>query len=283
MAISKLDAHLNNLKKLAEEKIEKSPQAKKAKELACKPLELTKYRNERNLMLYPFCSTSKRKRLKKIEYRSSDEKRWLQVTANNEFGMVKIWDFDILRFAISKAGEIKHATSFFPNFVEFSAYECLKALNRDPESGKNTVWLKEALKRLSSTMYCGNIFRENETDLFTLITASYEDEKGNLVKIKINFNSRLLESIRFNKGLLSISSEVICEEAGIKKRLLELIKVSKGDAVKWTVKLDRLKEMCANEWDLKRFKFEIKTYQLPWRMVFSRAVGNGENITFCDY
>lgn len=281
MAISKLDAHLNNLKKLAEEKIEKSPQAKEAKELACKTLELTKYRNERNLMLYPFCSTSKRKRLKTIEYKSSDEKRWLQVTANHEFGMVKIWDFDILRFALSKAGEINLNKNYFPGFIEFSAYECLKILGRDPRSGKNHDWLERALARLISTAYRGNIFRDDVIEGFTLIRCKYIKTATGIDRILITFDERLVESVRLQKGLLSIDQDVLNEESGIKKRLLELVRVSKGESKKWVVGLKRLQEMCANEWDLKRFKFELKNYKLPWKIIFSKTLG-GENITFYD-
>jgi hypothetical protein len=57
-------------------------------------------------MFYPFCSTAKRKRLNSIKYESSDGRKSLMVTADHEYGMAKIWDFDILRYAISKAGEI---------------------------------------------------------------------------------------------------------------------------------------------------------------------------------
>ena len=86
--------------------MENSLEAKESEEL-CQSIALTRYRSERNLMLYPFCSTSKTKRLKSIDYRSADGKRWLKVSANHDFGMVKIWDFDILRFALSKERIIK--------------------------------------------------------------------------------------------------------------------------------------------------------------------------------
>ena len=99
-----------------------------ALELAKSPVDLTRYRNERNLMFFPFCSTSKAKRIKSIKYSSADGKRWLAVTANYEYGMAKIWDFDILRFALSKAGEVALKVGYFPASVEFSGYECLKAL-----------------------------------------------------------------------------------------------------------------------------------------------------------
>jgi hypothetical protein len=270
--------------RIAKERAKNSPEAKEAEELACKPIELTKYRNERNLMLFPFCSTSKRKRLQAIEYRSSDGKRWLQVTANHNFGMAKIWDFDILRFAISKAGEIKKYLGYFPPFVEFTAYECLKAIGRKTNTSKNYVWLEEALARLVGTTYRGNIFREeiNIVSGFTLISAEYIKEKEEILGIRITFNERLLESIQNQNGLLAIDSDVIREESGIKKRLLELVKVSKGSSEIWEVKLSRLKEMCAHEGAFKEFRRLLKSFELPWKVNFSKILTGEEKVTFSD-
>ena len=148
-----------------------SPLREKALELVKAPVDLTRYRNERNLMLFPFCSTAKAKRVKGIHYTSSDGKRWLEVTANYEYGMAKIWDFDILRFALSKAGEVALQVRYFPPYVDFTSYECLKAIGRDTKAGKNYIWIEEALDRLVSTTYKGNIFKEDEnrSEIFTLI------------------------------------------------------------------------------------------------------------------
>lgn len=268
---------------LVKKRKEHSSRVEQAQVLAVKPLELTRYRNERNLMLYPFCSTSKRKRLQTINYKSSDGKRWLQVSANHEHGMAKIWDFDILRFALSKAGEIARHTEHFPSFVEFSAYECLKAINRDPRSGKNTKWFSQAINRLVSTTYIGNIFRDdlNVEFAFTLISyRSIKNDNGDIEKIRINFDERLIESVRYQNALLAIDSDVIREQAGIKKRLLELVKVCKRDALEWTVKLSRLNEMCAHEGELKEFKRLLKSYALPWKVSFSKAVDGDDKVTF---
>ena len=259
-----------------------APLREKALELARGPVNLTRYRNERNLMLFPFCSTAKAKRVKSIRYASSDGKRWLEVTANYEYGMAKIWDFDILRFALSKAGEVALQIGYFPPSVEFSSYECLKALGRNPESGSNINWIKEGLRRLCLTGYSGNIFRENEktTEIFTLIKASYTDQNGKLERINISFDNRLIESVRYSKGLLVINSNLLHEEAGIKKRLLELVSVSMGKESSWMIGLDRLQELCAHDGEVKEFKRQLKGYVLPWAVCFSKATGGGQNVTF---
>ena len=230
----------------------------------------------------PFCSTSKAKRVETINYTSADGRRWLQVMANYEVGMAKIWDFDILRFAISKAGEIALQIGYFPSYVDFTAYECLKALGRFVKSGKNHEWLEQALDRLTSTTYKGNFFRENEkcSETFTLINFEcVRDEKKRIDKVRVYFNQRIQESAKL-RGLLVIDQTVLHEEAGIKKRLLELVAVSKGKESDWTVGLQRLQALCAHEGALKRFKFELKQYELPWKVSFSKAIGGGENVTF---
>ncbi|MCP4158171.1 MAG: hypothetical protein GY757_61295 [bacterium] len=283
----KLEEHRKLIAQLDRQKREReeTPLRKRALELAQGPVDITRYRNERNLMLYPFCSTAKRKRVEMIRYQSADGRRWLEVTANHDYGMAKIWDFDILRFAISKAGEIgRREDCIFPPYIDFTAYECLKALGRSTNTSKNYLWIEEALRRLTSTTYCGNIFRESEThtDVFTLINVEYiKDKKKHVKKVRIHFNERLRESARL-RGLLAIDRAVLHEEAGIKKRLLELVAVSKGRESAWTVGLERLQKMCAHEGTLRRFKFELQRYNLPWCLRFSKSMRNRENVTFFD-
>jgi hypothetical protein len=262
---------------------ENAPKREKAMQLAKRPVDITRYRNERNLMLYPFCSISKRKRLNAIKYRSADGRRWLEVTANHEYGMAKIWDFDLLRFALSKAGEIALQVGHFPSMIEFSAYECLKAIGRDPGNGKNLRWFAEALDRLVGTMYKGNIFRDGEdtTVGFRLIGYQYTKNEKGIDKIRITFDERLLESVTLFKGLLAIDPAVLREEAGIRKRLLELVAVSKGKEAAWMVGLERLQKMCAHEGKLRDFRYELKQYALPWEITFSKAL-EGENVTFSN-
>ena len=59
--------------------------------------------------------------------------------------------------------------------------------------------------------------------------------------------------VRYSKGLLVIDPNLIREEAGIKKRLLELVAVSIGKESTWTVGLERLQAMCAHEGELRAY------------------------------
>ena len=255
----------------------KAVKKKLAENLSKIPLNLKNYKNEKNLMLYPFCSTSKRKKTTPISYISEDGSRWLEVTANHTYGMAKIWDFDILRFVFTKVSVIASETEHYPEKISFTAYECLKALNRDPRAGKNVKWLRDALDRLASTTYKSNIFRDDVKRVtgFTLIKYDYEETMNNIERIIITLDERLIESIKVSNNLLKINKQLIKEDAGIKKRLLELVDVHMQDKEHWSVSLEHLQQLCANAWELKRFKYELSTYtDLPWNINFAKEINS---------
>lgn len=237
--------------------------------LAKKPIGIEELKNEKNLMLFPFCSTSKATRFKSLKYISKNKKYSLEVTANNEYGMAKIWDFDILRFVFSKIDTIAKRTGHYPSIVSFSAYECLKFLRRNPKAGKNTKWIKEALDRLASTTYKGNIFKEEGTHVagFTLIKYEYiETEKG-LEKIVINLDERLMESLKNSNSLVTINERLLGETSGLKKRLLELVALKLSNEEIWIISTEELQCLCANTWSIAKFKNEIKSFKdLPWEI-----------------
>ena len=235
--------------------------------LANKAINIQSLKNEKNLMLFPFCSTSKATRFKAIKYKSMDNKFSLEVTANHEYGMAKIWDFDILRFVFSKIDTIASKTGYHPSSVSFSAYECLKILKRSPKAGKNIKWLKEALDRLASTTYKGNIFKDDLKLVagFTLISYEYIDSGKSLDKISITLDQRIVSSMRSSESLMNIDSRLIEESSGLKKRLLELVYLKTKESKEWVVLVSELQELCANSWSLKRFKSEIKSISdLDW-------------------
>ena len=238
-----------------------------AEQLAKQPIGIQSLKNERNLMLYPFCATSKALRFKSIKYVSRDKKYSLEVTANNEYGMAKIWDFDILRFVFSKIDTIAERTGHYPALVVFSAYECLKFLKRNPNAGKNVSWLKGALDRLASTTYKGNIFKNEGKHVtgFTLINYEYLETSNGVEKISISLDEKLIASLRSTNSLISLGERLLEEPSGLKKRLLELVALKISDNDTWIVPVDELQSLCANSWTVARFKNEIKSFNdLPW-------------------
>lgn len=248
-----------------------------AKELASRTIQISELKNEKNIMLYPFCSTSKGKRRESIKYSSPDGTVYIEVTANHEYGMAKIWDFDILRFVFSKIDAIASRTGHHPSTVSFSAYECLKFLNKNPNAGKNVSWLKGALDRLASTTYKGNIYR-NDMKLvsgFTLIKYDYVDSDASIDKIQITLDERLVDSLRTSTALMNISSKLLEEPSGLKKRLIELVSLKTREHDTWVVTVPELKQLCANTWSDARFKCEIKKItDLDWYIQEKLVSGN---------
>lgn len=250
----------------------------RGEKLANEPIGIESLKNDRNLMLFPFCSTSKALRFKSIKYTSKDNKFSLEVTANNEYGMVKIWDFDILRFVFSKIDTIANRTGHHPSSVTFSAYECLKFLGRNPKAGKNINWLKDALDRLASTTYKGNIFKDEGKHVtgFTLVKYEYVETSRGIEKISISLDERLVSSLKNSNSLVTISERVLEETSGLKKRLLELVALKLSIEGTWVIPVDELQCLCANSWSITKFKSEVKSFNdLPWSIVEVKV--NGES------
>lgn len=253
-----------------------------AEELASQSIHIPELKNEKNIMLYPFCSTSKALRRESIKYSSPDGSVYIEVTANHEYGMAKIWDFDILRFVFSKIDAIANQTGHYPSTVSFSAYECLKFLNKKPNGGKNIKWLKDALDRLASTTYKGNIYR-NDMKLvsgFTLIKYEYIESGASVDKIQITLDERLVNSLKTSTSLMNISSKLLDEPSGLKKRLIELVGLQTIDCQAWTVSVSELKQLCANTWGDSRFKCEIKSFiDLDWS-IKEQVIKGQKHLTF---
>jgi hypothetical protein len=246
-----------------------------ALDMSSQAIQVSSYKNEQNLMKFPFCSTSKKTRFTPIVYESEGFK--LQVTGSNEYGIAKIFDFDIIKFAISKIAEIKKTTNILLCEIVFSAYECIKAIGKDPKSGKNLKTFREALDRLSTTSYKTNIYGSGskKTANFTLVKYEYVETSRGIDKVKLVFDKRFIESfVDGSNNLLLLDSEVIREGSGLKKRLIELVRVNLNESTDpyWEVAISELQQLCANEWVLKKFKYEISTFQLSWKTDFYQKV-----------
>lgn len=111
-----------------------------------------------NLMIYPFFSPSKGKRLKPIEYKDDYVK--VKVTANSEYGMATVWDVDILVWAIMEVVGQRDAGKTPSRTIYFKPYTLLKALGRGNTTGRDYELLKQALRRLHGTVIETNIGRE---------------------------------------------------------------------------------------------------------------------------
>ena len=103
-------------------------------------------RDQRDMMERPFFSLSKTPRLKPIEYRVGDT--WVEVTANQKFGMASIWDADVLIWAATQLTEARDRGSPTSPVISLHPYELLRAIRRGT-SGSEYRRLRAALERLT--------------------------------------------------------------------------------------------------------------------------------------
>lgn len=248
---------------------------------AVEPVSLTRYRNARFIMANPLFSCDQRKRLEPIEYKFLDnegQERFIQVTANATYGMATQRDADVIRFAISKIGEIGQQTGYYPDTIEETPYRILKALKRNT-CKRGYDWLKEAIERLSGHIIKTNVFTINSKSVFMDSIAGFEwleDENNNIKKLKIRLPKQLIEAIR-ERYILALDPLVIAETGSLKKRLLELVQVHMGTKNEWEIGIEKFKNILPYKDALRRLKQDLKRSNLPYKITF-RVNGSKEQI-----
>jgi plasmid replication initiation protein len=239
---------------------------------AVEPISLTRYRNARFIMANPLFSCDQKKRTEPIEYRfydSEGHERFVQVTANATYGMATQRDADIIRYAISKIGEIGQQTGHYPDTIEETAYSVLKALRRNTAK-RGYDWLREAIERLSGHLIKTNTFTANSETIFLDNIAGFEwveDESRTIKKLKIRLPKQLIKAIR-DKHILALDSLVIIESGSLKKRLLELVQVHMGTKNEWEIGLTKLKAVLPYQDTLRLLKQDLKRCDLPYKLTF---------------
>ena len=127
--------------------------------------------------------------------------------------------------------------------------------------------MKEALDRLASTTYKGNIFKDEGKHVtgFTLVKYDYIETARGIEKISISLDERLVFSLRNSNSLVTINERVLEETSGLKKRLLELVALKLSMDGLWIISVEELQCLCANNWTIAKFKNEVKSFHdLPW-------------------
>lgn len=251
---------------------------------AVEPISLTRYRNARFIMANPLFSCDRKKRIEPIEYRFFDnegQERFIQVTANATYGMATQRDADIIRFAISKIGEIGQQTDHYPDTIEETAYGILKALKRNT-SRQGYDGLKEAIDRLSGHVIKTNTFTVNSKLVFMDNIAGFEwveDENNNIQRLRIRLPKQLIDAIR-ERHILALDPLVIAESGSLKKRLLELVQVHMGSKNQWEIGLEKLKSILPYNREAKYLKKEIQRCNLNYKITFRTNSSKEQIICF---
>jgi plasmid replication initiation protein len=251
---------------------------------AIKPVCLTRYRNARFIMANPLFSCDRKKRTEPIRYRFFDSEgyeRFVEVTADATYGMATQRDADIIRYAISKIGEIGQQTGYYPDTIEESSYALLKAIGKD-DSKRDYDWLKEALERLSRHTIKTNAFTPDSKNIFLDNIAGFEwvENKDRQIKnLRIRVAKFLIEAIR-NKGILVIDQAVIEESGSLTKRILELVQVHMGTKNEWEIGLEKLKSIIPYTGKNYHFKEQITRRNLPYKITFRNNSSKQQIVRF---
>lgn len=257
------------LKRIEADKKEK---IEKANKIAQRPIDITRYRNERNFMSYPIFSVvypkgKKDKRATEV-YEYNDGERKFVVTPNSSFGMPDQVDGNILRYAISKAIEVKRKYGIVPSCIEVSRYELCRELGLKT-GGTQYSEICNRLNRIAGAQFVGNVFKKDEIFTGTLVSFSYPNGSG---KIQISFNSKLFEVIEDDSSCLAISDEVLRLKSPLQIRLIEFLRLRMGDKDEWVISLEKLKVYCGvpRDMTLRIFKRNLLRQNLPYLLEFSK-------------
>ena len=276
------------------EEIRKEQAQERSLEIASeRSLAPVRLNNSRLLMALPWFSPDQRLRKDYFEYTSPDGSIKLEVHPSPKCGAAKVWDGDVLMYALSKAVGAYLETKKFPKRVKFTAYEYLKQAGKNPEAGKNIKDIKDKLDRLSLTNYkCSAINTETgkESGGRTFKLCDYKwtnDGSGKIDQIEIVLSDEIFEYFATKNDLLTLKKGLLLEawkedRSGLRKRLLMLVGTHLGQQQFWKVGLKTLQGMCGHNSLLKRFKeaFTSITPTLPWLVDITKNTKGEDIITF---
>lgn len=116
-----------------------------AKEIGYDLPNITAYRVQRSLAIYPFFSTCKDKYSEPSRYVSADGKNWLEINPNPRYGQATARDSAILNYIISQSRDIYRKEGLIPDFIPVTRYQLLEELERE-KGGYQYRELTNALK-----------------------------------------------------------------------------------------------------------------------------------------
>lgn len=250
---------------------QKQQQTEKANKIAKSPIDITRYRNERNFMSYPiFSSVYPKGGSRSYDiYEYNDGERKFIVTPNSTYGMPDQVDGNILRYAISKSIEVRRKYGILPSCIEVSRYELCRALGL-ATGGTQYREINNRLNRLAGAQFTGNVFKKDEVFTGTLVSFSYPQKSG---QIQIGFNPKFLSVMEEDCSCLSIPSEILRLKNPFQIRLIEFLRLRMGDKHEWIIGLQKLKDYCGVQKDmtLRIFKRNLLRQVIPYSIEFSEA------------
>jgi len=220
------------------------------------------FKDERNLMEFPFFSLEKRPRKAPFVY--DDGKVSIRIEPSSK-GMATIWDKDLLIYLTSIINDRLEKTLPVDPVVRFAAHDFLKATGRS-SSSRGYDLLLDALYRLRNTSILTNIKAGGDAERrnFGWISEWKVIERvgrggiKRMAGVEVSLSRWMFDAIVKDRRVLTIASGYFELSQGIERRLYELARKNCARGKEWSVPLSRLAERCGSLREARKFKADLK-------------------------
>jgi plasmid replication initiation protein len=244
-------------------------------------------RDAQDLMVYPFFSLAKSRRVTPIDFRRDDIV--IRVEGTAEHGIATIWDADILIWAASQIVEARDAGLPTSRRLVATPFEVLKFIRRGT-SVRDYVRLKAALDRLQSTTVATSIRQTVGRRLhrFSWINEWLErsDARGRPHGMELVLPDWFYAGVIDQALVLTIDRQYFDLTGGIERWLYRLVRKHGGKQPHgWRFEVRYLHTKSGSLASLPSFAFEIrdivKRQSLPgYHLTLERSPSNEEVLWF---
>lgn len=244
-------------------------------------------RDAQDLMVHPFFSLAKSRRVVPIDFRAGDVV--IRVEGTAEHGIATIWDADILIWAASQIVEARDAGLPTSRLMATTPYEILLFIRRGT-SVRDYVRLKAALDRLQSTTIATSIRQSSGKRMhrFSWINEWTEraDGQGRPCGIELILADWFYTGVLNLSLVLTIDREYFCLTGGIERWLYRLVRKHGGRQPSgWRFDVRHLHIKSGSLAPLASFAFEIRRIvarqSLPgYHLLIERSPLGAETLVF---
>jgi plasmid replication initiation protein len=218
-------------------------------------------RDQRDTMERPFFSLAKKPRFAPIEYNVGDV--WVEVSANQKFGIATIWDADILIWASTQVTEAMDRGMTPSRTIGFHPHNLLKSIRR-PIGGGHYLRLRAALERLTHTAVRTNIRAEGrkKTASFHWLeswTEVTDEQSGETTGMTMTLPDWLFQGIIMKGGVLTIHEDYFLLTGGIERWLYRVARKHAGhQETGWQFTMRQLHEKSGSTSRVSDFALDVR-------------------------
>ncbi len=220
------------------------------------------FKDERNIMEFPFFSLEKRPRMAPFLY--DDGRVSIRIEPSRQ-GMATIHDKDLLIYVTSIVNDRLEKGLQVEPTVRFHAHDFLQATGRSC-SARGYKLMLDALYRLRNTSILTNIKAGGEPEKrnfgwiseWRVIERAGRGGIKRMAGVEVVLSRWMFDAIVKDRRVLTIAPGYFKISQGIERRLYELARKYCGRSKSWSVPLVRLAERCGSLREVRKFKADLK-------------------------